>query len=130
MNTGLYPRTGLPPLRTHPLWPFRRQPPCGPASSLCYATPQRDACTGIASVRLRRHRAGSSNHLIESRSSPTDWFTPVWLLPTSSRDDAVTIGLQAGERMPGEDLHLSGWVRLEAHPVVALRAAWIESLAE
>ena len=37
------------------------------------------------------------------------------LLPTSPHDDAVTVGLQAGERMPGEDFHLSGCVRLEAH---------------
>ena len=45
-----------------------------------------------ASVRLRRHRAGSSNHVIESRSFPTDWYTPVGCSPPRLATTQLPLG--------------------------------------
>ena len=50
------------------------------------------------------------------RTSPPPLVAPH---PASRRRSSHWI--QAGERMPGEDLHLSGCVRLEAHPGGASR---------
>jgi hypothetical protein len=52
------------------------------------------------------------SHRAESSSFAYGLVTGLQLLPTSSRDDAVTIGFRAGERMPGEDFHLPERVRL------------------
>jgi len=41
-------------------------------------------------------------------------FHPL-LLSTPPHGDAVAVGFQAGERIPGEDFHLSGQARFQAH---------------
>jgi len=108
-------RTGLPPSRPHPLWPFRRQSPDGPASSLLRATLQRGARTESPLSDFAFYPAGSSDAsgriaFVILRTGP-----PPPIAPHAASRRRSYRQFQAGERMPGEDLHLSGCVRLEAH---------------
>ena len=90
MNTVLYPRAGLPPSRTHPSWPFRRHTPGRPTSSLSHATPQRDVLT-VTRVGLRLQSAGSSGRPGRIAFVPYGLVHHLRLLPTPSRDGAVTV---------------------------------------
>ena len=110
-------RTGLPPSRPHPLWPFRRQSPDGPAPSLLRATLQRGARTESPLSDFAFYPAGSSDAsgriaFVILRTGP-----PPPIAPHAASRRRSYRQFQAGERMPGEDLHLSGCVRLEAHRV-------------
>jgi hypothetical protein len=77
---------------------------------------------GLARVRLRLCRAGSSSAPGRIAFVSYGLVHHLRLLPTSPCDDAVTVDFQAGERVPGEDSHLSGCVRLEAHATAAWAA--------
>ncbi len=118
-------RTGLPPSRPHPLWPFRRQSPDGPAPSLLRATLQRGARTESPLSDFAFYPAGSSDAsgriaFVILRTGP-----PPPIAPHAASRRRSYRQFQAGERMPGEDLHLSGCVRLEAHRVgLRSRPTW------
>src|SRR5438093_13268515 len=118
-------RTGLPPSRPHPLWPFRRQSPDGPAPSLLRATLQRGARTESPLSDFAFYPAGSSDAsgriaFVILRTGP-----PPPIAPHAASRRRSYRQFQAGERMPGEDLHLSGCVRLEAHRVgLPSRPTW------
>jgi hypothetical protein len=76
-----------------------------PPSSLSHATPQLDR-SPLAGARLRQWLAGSPGQSgrIKFVSLRTGLSPPVAL--HLALGDAVTFGFQAGERVPGEDLHL------------------------
>jgi hypothetical protein len=114
MNTVLV-RTGLPTSRHSLVVTIPSPLTHGSSSSLSHATPQRDErqaarLAGFVTLAQTRRR-----HQAESSSFAYGLVTCLQLLPTSPRDDAVTIGFRAGERMPGEDSHLPERVRLWAH---------------
>lgn len=108
-----YPTEVSPLHATRPLRPFCIQPPNAPPSSLSHATPQLDG-SPLTGSRLRQWLAGSPGHQAESISSPADWsLTSGCSPPRFGRRSFLR--LQAGERMPEEDLHLSERVRSRAH---------------
>ena len=102
---------GLPPAEVSPLHvtrhsePFCLQTPHVPPSPLSHATPQLDGFP-LTGSGLHHWLAGSPGRQAESSSSACGLVPHLQLLPTPPRGDAVTFGFQAGERIPGEDLHL------------------------
>src|SRR5215208_5902573 len=98
---------------TRPLKTILHPTTQGPPSSLSHATPQLDG-SPLTGSRLRQWLAGSPGHQAESISSPADWsLTSGCFPPRFGRRSYLR--LQAGERMPEEDLHLSERVRSRAH---------------
>lgn len=85
--------------------PFCLQPPNAPPSPLSHATPQLDG-SPLTGARLHHWLAGSpgTSGRIKFVNLRTGLSPPVAL--HLALGDAVTFGFQAGERMPGEDLHL------------------------
>ena len=55
------------------------------------------------------------NRQAESSSLSYGWIFHLTLLPTAPRGYRSYVQLQAGERMPEEDFHLSDLVRFQAH---------------
>lgn len=90
---------------TRPSRPFCFQTPQAPPPPLLHATPQRDGFP-LTGSRLRHWLAGSSGTSGRIDFVSCGLVSRLRLLPTSPLDDAVTFGFQAGERVPGEDLHL------------------------
>ena len=107
-------RAGLPTSRTPPSCPFRLHSPGVPSSSLSHATPQRDEPLRCrAGLHLSYADSPSAPGRIEFVSLRTGHSPPIAPhLASRRRSDRW---LRAGERMPGEDLHLSVGVRLQAH---------------
>ena len=85
--------------------PFCLQTPHAPPSPLSHATPQLDGFP-LTGSRLRHWLAGSPGTSGRIEFVSCGLVSHLRLLSTSPRGDAVTFGFQAGERMPGEDLHL------------------------
>src|SRR5207247_1762757 len=86
-------RTGLPPSRPHPLWPFRRQSPDGPAPSLLRATLQRGARTESPLSDFAFYPAGSSDAsgriaFVILRTGPPPPIAP----PAHSRPNSIVQG--------------------------------------
>jgi hypothetical protein len=90
---------------TRPSRPFCFQTPQAPPSPLSHATPQRDGFP-LTGSRLRHWLAGSSGSSGRIDFVSCGLVSRLRLLSTSPLGDAVTFGFQAGERVPGEDLHL------------------------
>src|SRR5207247_1090249 len=108
------PRAGLPRSRHPSLVTIPSPSTTWPTSLLWHATPQPNVRTGVPvsdfafDRQARRSTKPNRVRFLRTGSPPL-----IALHPASWRRSYHWF--QAGERMPGEDLHLSGWVRLEAH---------------
>ena len=84
--------------------------------SLSHATPQRRGSFRVAPVRASpfpsRLAATYRPNRVHSRYGPV---VHLRLLPTPSREDAVTIGYRPESAVPEEDLHLSDQTHLQTH---------------
>ena len=108
------PRAGLPRSRHPSLVTIPSPSTTWPTSLLWHATPQPNARTGVPvsdfafNRQARRSTKPNRVRFLRTGSPPL-----IALHPASWRRSYHWF--QAGERMPGEELHLSGWVRFEAH---------------
>jgi len=115
MNTVSF-RAALPDSYALPSWPFRLHSPDAPLSSLSHATPQLDSFPSAGldfafTWQARRFAPGRIEFVIlRTGRSP-----PAALHHASLRRSCIR--LQAGERFPGEDLHLSDCAYFQAHHV-------------
>ena len=107
-------RPGLPALRVWPSDHSASNHPAGPTSALT-RYPSASWTSGSLRSGLRLSLAGSPHSKAESssRALRTGRSPPVASHPLSRGRSYVQ--LQAGERVPEEDLHLSDQTRLQAH---------------
>ena len=94
MNTGLHPRAGLPRSRTHPWCPVPSPHTSCPHVVAFARYPSARRAHGLPVSDFAIDQQARRGHQAESRSSSYGPGHDRRLLPTSPRDDAVTIGVR------------------------------------
>ena len=94
MNTGLHSRAGLPRSRTHPLCPVPSPHTSCPHVVALTRYPSARRAHGLPVSDFASDQQARRGHQAESRSSSYGPVHDRRLLPTSPRDDAVTLGFR------------------------------------
>ena len=123
MNTVLDSRAGLPASCAMPSCPFRLHPPHVPRHRFCTLPLSGRRFPATRGLRFRLLRAGSSLTsgriefvILRTGHSPS-------IAPHLASRRRSYRWVRAGERMPGEDLHLSVMAPLQAHSHRASRGS-------